>query len=181
MEAPVKTERTGVAIALTLVVIGVLLRAMPHPANFAPMAAIAIFGGALLPKYWGIGVPVAAMVVSDMFIGLHDLILVTWGCYALIAIISRLGLKKLELGRGVLVTLSSSILFFVVTNFAVWAEGRLYVRTLSGLSEAYAMALPFFRNTLMGDVFYTGLLFGLYFLANKGFYRVYPHTKLAKH
>ncbi len=169
METPVKngTDRTNIIIAIFLVLLGVLLRLLPHPANFAPVAAIAIFGGALLPKYWGIIVPVASMVVSDMFIGLHDLILVTWGCYATVALISRLGLKKLELGRGVLVTLSSSILFFVVTNFAVWAEGRLYIRTLSGLGETYAMALPFFRNTLMGDFFYTGLLFGLYWISQR--------------
>lgn len=167
MEAPVKTDRTGVAIALTLVVIGVLLRAMPHPANFAPMAAIAIFGGALLPRYWGVVVPLTAMIVSDMFIGMHSLFIVTWGCYALIALTSHVALKKPALNNGIIITISSSVFFFLVTNFAVWAEGRLYPRTLSGLTDAYVLALPFFRNTLLGDLFYTGLLFGLYCLSQR--------------
>jgi hypothetical protein len=166
-------------IAIFLILLGVLLRVLPHPANFAPVAAIAIFGGALLPRYWAVGVPVAAMAISDIFIGLHDLILVTWGCYALIALISRWGLKKMEIGRGVLVTLSGSILFFAVTNFAVWAEGRLYVRTLSGLGETYTMALPFFRNTLASDMLYTWLLFGLYWLSQHsiGIYKSTIHLK----
>lgn len=167
METAVKTgtDRTNVMIALILIFLGVLLRLLPHPANFAPVAAIAIFGGAMLPRYWGIGVPVAAMVASDLFIGLHALILVTWGCYALITLASHWVLTKRSLGRGVILAISGSVFFFIVTNFAVWAQGRLYPRTLSGLGEAYTLALPFFRNTFMSDLFYTGLLFGLYWLS----------------
>lgn len=158
-------KRLNIAIVGALITLGALLRVMPHPANFAPVAAIAIFGGAMLPRRYGILAPLAVMVVSDMVIGFHNLIPITWGSYILIAIVSNIWLKKRSLTRGITLTLSASAFFYVVTNFAVWLTSGMYAHTVSGLTSCYVMALPFFRNTLLSDMFFTASLFGLYWVA----------------
>ena len=159
-------KRLNIAIVVALIALGALLRVLPHPANFAPVAAIAIFGGAMLPRRYGILAPLAAMVVSDVVIGFHNLIPVTWGSYVLIALVSGIWMKKRTLTRGITLTLSASIFFYVVTNFAVWVTSGMYAHTLSGLMSCYIMALPFFRNTLLSDMLFTASLFGLYWVAN---------------
>lgn len=158
-----KTTNTLIAIALVLIV--VCLRLLPHPANFAPVAAVAIFGGAVLPRRLALWAPLAAMVASDLIIGLHNLVLLTWGCYALIALASSYIMKKPSLVRGGLLTISASVGFFLVTNFGVWLTSGMYAHTWAGFIHCYEMALPFFRNTLLSDMFYTGLLFGTFALA----------------
>ena len=160
-----KTSKLNLAVAGALIIIGVSLRLLPHPANFAPITAIALFGGAVLPRRYGLWVPLAAMVVSDWFIGFHSLILVTWGCYLLIALAASRWMNNLR--NGVLLILGSSVFFFSVTNFAVWATSGMYARTWSGLIECYTLALPFFRNSLLSDVFYTAVLFGAFALATR--------------
>lgn len=152
-------------IALSLILAGVSLRVLPHPPNFAPITAMAIFGGSILPRRLSLWVPLAAMMASDAIIGFHRLIPVTWGCFALIALASSQWFKKPSLGRGAFLAVSSSMFFFVATNFAVWLWSGMYAHSLSGLSQCFTLALPFFRNTLLSDLFYTGLLFGLYWLA----------------
>lgn len=153
------------AIAFCLIAFAVTLRVLPHPANFAPVAAVAIFGGAVLPRRLAVWTPVAAMMVSDLIIGLHNLIAVTWGCYALIALASSYWLRKPSLRRGLALTLSGSLLFFFTTNFAVWIWSGMYTHSWSGLARCFTLALPFFRGTAFGDLLYTGALFGVYFLA----------------
>jgi hypothetical protein len=166
-----KQSTISILIALTLIVLGVTLRILPHPPNFAPITAIAIFGGAILPRRLGLWVPLGAMIVSDSIIGFYNLIPVTWGCYLLIALASSLWLKKFTLTRGALVTLSSSAFFFVVTNFAVWVAGGIYPHTYSGLVRCYTLAIPFFRNSLLSDAIYTAGLFGVYALATQASYK----------
>lgn len=155
----------NVTIAVALITMAVALRLLPHPANFAPVAAVAIFGGAILPRRLAIWVPLMAMMVSDVVIGLHNLVPVTWGCYALIALASSSFLKKPTLLRGFSLTISSSLFFFVVTNFAVWLWGDMYARSWAGLTRCFEMALPFFRNTALSDLVYTAALFAAYNLA----------------
>lgn len=153
---------------MCLILVAVGLRVLPHPANFAPVAAIAIFGGAMLPRRLAIWVPVAAMMLSDLVIGLHSLVAVTWGCYALIALASSRYLAgKLSFLRGAALTLSGSIFFFLATNFAVWVWSGMYEHTWAGLNRCFTLALPFFRNTALSDLFYAGILFGAYALAIK--------------
>ena len=152
-------------IAAGLIVLVVCLRLLPHPANFAPVAAAAIFGGAVLPRRLAIWVPLLAMVASDLIIGLHNLVLLTWGCYALTALASSYFLRKPSLVRGASLTLGASIGFFLVTNFGVWAASGMYMHTWAGLARCFEMALPFFRNTALSDMFYTVVLFGAYALA----------------
>lgn len=158
-------QNFNLAVASALIVLAVVLRVLPHAANFAPVAAVAIFGGAILPRRLAIAVPLLAMMASDLVIGLHPLIPLTWGCYALFALASSMTLRGGSLKRGIGLTFGSSLFFFAVTNFGVWLTSGMYAHTWNGLSRCYAMALPFFRNTAMSDIVYTAALFGVYYLA----------------
>lgn len=153
-----------IVLASALILLAVFGRLVPHPANFAPIAAIAIFGGAILPRKWALSLPLVAMIASDLIIGLHPLIFFTWGSFALIALMSNMFIKKVQLLTVVTASLSASVFFYLITNFGVWMEGRLYPLTLSGLGQSYYNAIPFFRNTLLGDLVFSVLLFGAYAL-----------------
>jgi hypothetical protein len=152
-------------VAAALVGFAVSFRILPSPANFAPIAAIAIFGAAILPLNWALGLPLVAMIVSDMFIGMHSLVYLTWGSYLLIALMASQYLKKINLGRILATSMSASLLFYIITNFGVWAEGRLYPLTTEGLFSSYYNAIPFFRNTVLSDLVFNAVLFGSYYLA----------------
>jgi hypothetical protein len=88
-----------------------------------------------------------------------------WACYLLIALASSKWMRPASLRKGVVLTLSSSVFFFVVTNFGVWLTSGMYVHNWSGIVSCYTLALPFFRNTLMSDAVFTAALFGIYALA----------------
>lgn len=175
-----KNPTVNILLAVCLVLIVIGLRLAPHPANFAPVAAAAIFGGALLPRRYALSVPLGAMIISDLIIGLHPLVAVTWGSFGLIALASNRWLHGGNLKKGALLTLGSSVFFFVVTNFAVWVQSGMYAHTWSGLVRCYTMALPFFRNTILGDVFYTAALFLVYAMATALSIRVLGADRFSK-
>lgn len=156
---------TSIVIASILIAFAVFSRLMPHPANFAPIAAVALFGGALLPRRLAISLPLIAMIISDLVIGLHPTIYATWGSFAIIALVSSMKFKTVNMTNILTSSLAASVFFFVVTNFAVWIEGRLYAPTFAGLVNCYYNALPFFRNTLLGDLVFTSSLFGIFALS----------------
>ena len=158
---------------LTLIFItfsAALLRLLPHPYNFAPITAIALFGGAHFSnKRDAYLVTLGAMLLSDVFIGYHRLLFLIYGYFVLtVAIGIWLGKKRSTFAIAG-ATIFCSILFFVITNFAVWFFDGLYPPTVSGLMQCYAAAIPFFHNTVLGDIFYTSLLFGGFALAEKRF------------
>lgn len=160
------SNKAKILIALALVALAVASRFLPHPPNFAPIAAIGLFAGVFLPRKMAILLPLAAMIFSDVFLGFHGLIFWTWGAFLLIGAFSTFVLKKNYNTTTVLASsIGASVFFYLVTNFGVWAEGLLYPPTLAGLASSYVNALPFFRNTLMGDLFYTAVIFGAYELA----------------
>lgn len=158
---------TKIVLVTLLIAFAVFARIVPHPANFAPIAAIAIFGGAILPRKWALSLPLIAMIASDLVIGLHPLALFTWGSFALVALLSNMWLKNINVVNVGMASIGASVLFYLVSNFGVWMEGRLYALTFEGLMSSYYNALPFFRHTLIGDLAYTTLLFGAYALVYK--------------
>lgn len=157
-----KEQRLQLIVAISLIALCVYMRVLPHPANFAPVAAVAIFGGAVLPRKFALWVPLLAMIISDAIIGFYDIMYVTWACYFLIALAGSIWLRKPTIAKGVALVASSSVFFFVVTNFAVWVSSGMYPHTRSGLYQCYWMALPFFRNTALSDAVYTAALFAVY-------------------
>ncbi len=156
-------------IALTgIVVAAAMTRLVPHPPNMTPIAAMALFGGAFLPnRRLAYALPLAAMLLSDIVLGmtLYGKAMLTsqpivYACLlGTVAMGNLIRDRRSVLNVGV-VTLASSLMFFVVTNFAVWAAGSLYPRTLAGLVVCFTAAVPFFRNSLIGDMAFTAILFG---------------------
>lgn len=146
------------------ILIGAVARIVPHPANFVPIAAMALFGGTYLNKKQALILPLAAMVLSDFIIGfdsLHMRISV-YGSFLIMVLVGFWIKKHKNIKSIVAASVFSSIIFFVITNFAVWAFGTMYPKSLLGLIECYILAIPFFRNTLLGDLTYTGIFFGSY-------------------
>ena len=149
---------------LTLIAIGAISRVIPHPANFAPIAAMAIFGGVYLNKRQALTLPILAMIFSDFFLGFDSvpMRLSVYGSFLLTVLIG-FWIKNHKNSKNIIfASLFSSVLFFVITNFSVWAFGSMYPRSISGLMECYLMAIPFFRNTILGDLTYIGVFFGSY-------------------
>ncbi len=149
-------------LALLAAILGAAaLRLVPHPPNFSPIDAMALFGGAYLGRrVLAFAAPLAAMLVSDAIIGFHPYMWATYLSVALIVVIGwavQARITPLRVGAG---AVASAVLFFVLTNFAVWLGSDIYAQTPAGLMACYVAAIPFFQNTLAGDLFYTTLLFG---------------------
>ncbi len=149
--------------ALLLVIVAAFSRLLPHPANFTAIAAIALFGGVYLERRYAFVVPVLAMLVSDYFIGFYSGMYWVYGSFVLIGLIG-LWLKNHKKPLYILGgTFARSVLFFVVTNFGVWATpGSMYAPTWAGVIECYVAAIPFFRGTVTGDLFFVAVMFGAY-------------------
>ncbi len=145
-------------LKIIVVLAAALLRIFPHPPNFAPIGGLALFSGARLDKKQAFILPLAAMFVSDLFLGFHSTMIYVYVSFALIVLIG-MRLKKIKLANLFLASLSSSILFYLITNFGVWASTNIYAKNFSGLINSYLMGLPFFRNTIFGDLFYTIFFF----------------------
>jgi hypothetical protein len=166
-----KNETKKIALIGAIIILIAGTRLMEHPFNFTPVTAISIFAGCYLRKYWGIIFPLAGMLVSDYFIGFYDWKLMA-AVYIGIGISFYVGWylqHKIKWYRIILAALISSIAFFVTSNFAVWFFYQWYPHNLSGLTRCFVMALPFFKNNLVGDLIYTGALFGGYEFARKYF------------
>ena len=157
----------GIALVVAMILGAGAMRLVPHVSNFTPVAAIALFGGARFRGVWiALAVPLLAMFVSDVALellygwGLHALMPVVYGCFALTVLMGR-GLRGRSRPVPILAAgIGAAVVFFVVTNFAVWASGTLYPRNVSGLVECYVAAVPFFRNSLLGTLVYSAGLFG---------------------
>lgn len=150
--------------AFILITLGIAARFLPHPANFAPIGAIAIFSGIYLPKRWAIVLPLAAMLFSDLFIGFYawPIMLSVYAGFIIMGLIGLAVRKNKKLSTVLGGTVLGSVIFYLITNAAVWVFGSLYPHTAAGLLQSYYMAIPFFRNSLLGDLFYTGALAGAY-------------------
>ena len=149
--------------ALFLILIGMGVRLVPHAANFTPLTALALFSGTVLSPGAALTVPLAAMMASDLVIGPHDLFWLVWGSFFLTVCIGfwvkqNPGIRNILLG-----TFAGSLLFFVLTNLGVFLFENMYPKNQAGLAECFVMALPFFRSSLLGDFFYSGVLFGIFY------------------
>ena len=138
------------------------MRLLPHPPNVAPIAAIALFGGTYFNKKYALVVPLAAMFVSDWFLGFHASMLAVYTSFLITGCIGLWLHSHKTTGNVISASLASSLIFFFLTNFNFWYADALYPKTITGLMTSYVNALPFFRNTVFGDLFYTGVFFGVY-------------------
>ena len=136
-------------IVLSLLVLAVITRLLPHPPNVTPIAAIALFGGCnIKDKNLAFVLPLLCMFLTDLFLGFH---MIMPFVYLSFMCISYIGINSEKITNGTI--FGSSLLFFLVTNFGVWFFG--YPNTLAGLVSCYTLALPFFVNTIIGDLVFT--------------------------
>ena len=172
---------------LCIVVVGALLRLVPHIPNFTPVGAVALFGGAGLSKRRAFTVPLLVMALSDyllLYINpyaspmvdfhkvypiwalVHPMTLYVWGSFCISGLLGFWLRKHLSVRNVIFISLAGSVQFFLITSFGVWAGG-MYSRGINGLIESFMMGLPFFRWTVLGDFFYCGIFFGVYALVQK--------------
>ena len=169
-------------ILIGIVFIAAMTRLLPHPPNFAPIGAIALFGAAYFRK------PILGLAITFLAIWMSDLILnnVVYAAYydgfqwfstmwvyvgfAAVFLLGYLALKKINTGKLALTAVGGSVLFFLITNFGAWQfSGGLYPKNFAGLMSAYAAGIPYFWYTLAGDLFYVAVLFGSFELMKAKF------------
>ncbi len=172
-----KIENIRLVTLVTMILAAALSRLLPHPYNFTPIGAIALFGGAYFTQKWlAFVIPLGALLLSDALIGFHGSMFAVYGSFVLIVAMGMGMLKKVTAGKVVVSAFLSSALFFLITNFAVWyGADAFYPQTMAGLGACYLAGLQFYQqtffgnlflNTVMGDLFFTGVLFGSYELLN---------------
>lgn len=183
-----KQMNIRIGIIALLILVAALSRLLPHPYNFTPIGAMGLFGAAYFTKrYLAFVVPFAAMWISDLI--LNNVVYAkmypeyyngfqwlgsapVYFSFALIIMLGFVLLRKVRVVSVLIASLSASVLFFLITNFAVWMGSMAYPQNMVGLMACYAAGLPFFGNTLLGDLFYSGVLFGAYELIKSRFPRL---------
>jgi len=185
--------RTPRFFVVSLVVFLVALsRVVPHLPNYSPLIAMTLFGSCFFQKKWqAFGLPILATWVSDLV--LNNIVYTqyfpefTWfykgfyfqyGTYVLVAFLGHLFLKRITVYRVVGVTFSSSLLFFLISNFGVWM-GSFYPQTWMGLYACYVAGIPFFKNAVLGDMVYAfSLIYGVLILEKKPYFSSFFSTEV---
>ena len=171
-EQKLKSSFSYLVILAILIALGVAGRLLPHPPNFTPMAAIALFAGFIfIKRYMAVVAVISTMLLCDYF-AFGSLSASWFGSKSMFVVYLALLFpivfknflqKKLGVLRIFGAALASSSVFFLATNFAVWAFSPMYEKTFEGLVLCYTMAIPFFQNTVAGDLIWSGVIFGTYF------------------
>ena len=139
-------------VLATFILVAALTRLLPHPPNFAPITAMALFSGVFFDKRTlGFLVPLSAMIISDLFLGFYTISIFVYLSFFLITLFGR-WMKKIHIGSVLL----ASTLFFVISNLGVWLLA--YPLTVEGLITCFTLAIPFFGSAILGDVFYSLVL-----------------------
>lgn len=161
-------NRTRLLAILLAILAAAFLRLVPHPPNFGPIGALALFSGAMLGRRWlAFAAPLGALVLSDLVLGFYPELLFVYASVLAIVLIGWVVAKRKTALTIAAAAVASSVLFFAVTNFGVWLVMDYYPKTLAGLTACYVAAIPFFQNTLASDLLFSALLFGGWALAER--------------
>lgn len=154
-------KKLGLPLIISVVCLVSLSRLIPHPPNFTPVVALGLFSGAFIAsRGLSLLVVLSSMFVADIFLGFHSTLPFVYFSLVFITLLGgMLHEKKRAFGSIACVTLGSSLLFFVLTNLGVWLMQDLYPKTGLGLLMCYSAAIPFLKTAVLGDIFYTALLF----------------------
>ena len=151
-----------------MILLAAAARLIPHPWNITPIGATALFGGAnFRDRRLAFALPLAALFLSDLVIGPHRLMPFVYAAFAMIVGLGFWLRERRSAGRMAAAVFGGSVLFYLVTNFGVWAVGGWYPKSIGGLVDCYLAGLPYLRNTLVGDTLYTAVLFGGFALAER--------------
>ena len=159
---------TRLIALLSAVAVAAALRLVPHPPNFSPIDAMALFSGAYLGRRaLAFAAPLGAMLFSDLILGFYSGVWITYIAVAVIVPIGWLALNRRSPLRIGVAAITGSLAFFLISNFGTWALSGMYPHSFAGLGTCYVAAIPFFQNTVAGDLFYAVLLFGGFALAEQ--------------
>jgi hypothetical protein len=158
-----------VLLVVCFLVFAAAVRILPHPWNFTPIGAMALFSGAKLRNKWAaFAIPLTALFLGDLFVGIYNFMIIVYLSFALSVLIGRHFRDRQTVGPLSLATLLGAVQFFLITNFAAWSFGYTYFpKSTAGLLQCYAAGISLFGNTLAGDAFYTVVLFGGFALAER--------------
>lgn len=156
-------------LAYFLIIFAATLRLVPHPANFTPITAIGLFGGATLNKKSGFILPLVSLIASDIFIGFDSWAsrLSVYGSFLIITLLGAAVLKRKTWPRIMGAAVLGSVIFYLITNLVILYPPVMYAHTWAGQIDSYINALPFLRNMMLGDLVYTSALFGVYAWATR--------------
>jgi hypothetical protein len=170
------TKNLKWVLSAGLILMAAFSRLLPHPYNFSPVTGMALLGGATFAsRKWAFILPIGALFLSDVCFQLFTHVpgfygwgqLMNYGAFALIVCLGIAALRKISVKNVILASLAASVLFFIISNFGVWLfAGGIspYTYDSTGLLNTFILGIPFFGNTLIGDLVYSGLLFGAYSL-----------------
>lgn len=156
-------------IISAFILIASLVRLLPHAPNFTPIGAMALFAGAFISnRILAFIIPIIALIISDALMGFAgwaypSQIITVYVTFGLITLLGMTLKNNKNIFRVGATSLASSVLFFIITNFAVWAAG-FYPATYAGFIDCYIQAIPFFKSTVAADLFYNAILFGSFYL-----------------
>ena len=166
-----------VLVVTGIILFAAIMRLVPHYPNFTPIAAIALFGGAHLGRKWlAFFVPLFALFISDLILGFHSFMIPVYVSFLLVVLLGNVLGKNIKVHSVAGSAVASATIFFLITNFAVWAGSPYYPQTFAGLIQSYTMAIPFFHSSLLGDLFYSGVFFGGFYLLQQR----YPSLAMIK-
>jgi len=158
---------------IILILLASACRLLPHAPNFTPIGAIALFAGSEIKDLrLAIGVTLGSMILSDLVIGSDVTSIAVYLALTISVFVGRYLKSSVSFRTGFISAFACAVIFFLVTNFAVWGWSGIYPRTLLGLSECFVAAIPFFRNTLVSDILYLGALSSIYYLGRLGLPRL---------
>jgi len=157
-----KSIRPRVIVITIVVCAAAVLRIVPHPMNFSPIGALALFCGAHFSnRRAAVAIPLLSLIAGDIFVGFHPLMFWVYASFLVSVAIGLWLRREKSVGRLGVATVAGAIQFFIITNFAVWAASiGNYPKNAGGLVACYLAGLPLLGNTLAGDSFYVALLFG---------------------
>jgi hypothetical protein len=167
-------------VVFSVILVAALLRLLPHWPNFTPIAAMALFAGTYFDrKQFAFAIPIAAMFISDLVIGLHANMPAVYMSFAITVLIGIAIRKKVNVGSVVLASFSSAVIFFLITNFFSWIASPFYPQTAAGLVQCYIAGLMFFQdstyglsffmNDLLGTTFFSAAFYGAFYLVQMRF------------
>ena len=165
---------------LPVILFAALLRLLPHWPNFTPIAAMALFAGTYFDrKQFAFAIPVAAMFISDLIIGLHANMPAVYLSFAITVVLGMAIRKKVTVGSVLMASIGSAVIFFLITNFSAWLAMSFYPKNFMGLMECYVAGLVFFRDTtngfsfflndVLGTTFFSAAFYGAFYLVQMRF------------
>ena len=152
---------------ISIISIAVLYRLIPHPYNFSPLYSLALFSGYKLNNKTALITILLAMIISDYQLGFYNTMVFNYLSFGLIIFIGSLFIKNINIKNVLLASITSSLVFYLISNFGVWLLSELYTKNTAGLYQCYYLAIPFLQNSFLSTIFYNIIIFGIHYIVTK--------------